>query len=84
MRKELSDIRKALKSGVRTELQASKLAKVAAAALNPKATATGEKLAEAFRLIPIADQLRGESAAARESAIEVLDQAEKEAAHKKN
>ena len=84
MRKELSDIRQALKSGVRTELQASKLAKVAAAALHPKATATGEKLEEAFRLIPIADQLRGESAAARESAIELLDQAAKEATHKKN
>jgi len=84
MRKELSDIRKALKSGVRTELQASKLAKEAAAALNPKAKATGEKLEEAFRLIPIADRLRGESAAARESAIELLDQAAKEANPKTN
>jgi hypothetical protein len=83
MRKELSDIRKALKNDVRTELQASKLAKVAAAAINPKATATGERLEEAFRLIPIADQLRGESTAARQSAIELLDQAEKEASHKK-
>ncbi|UDL89555.1 hypothetical protein LGH82_31640 [Mesorhizobium sp. PAMC28654] len=56
---------------------------MAAAALNPEATATGEKLEEAFRLIPIADQLRGESKAARASAIELLDQAETEATHKK-
>lgn len=83
MSKELSDIRKALKNDVRTQQQARKLAKVAAAALNPKATATGEKLEEAFRLIPIADQLRGESTAAREFAIEVLDQAERESTHKK-
>ena len=83
MRKELSDIRKALKNDVRTEMQARKLAKVAAAALNPEATATGEKLDEAFRLIPVADQLRGESAAARQSAIELLDEAAKEAASRK-
>lgn len=83
MRKELSDIRKSLKNDVRTEMQARKLAKVAAAAINPKATATGEKLEEAFRLVPVADQLRGESAAARQSAIELLAEAAKEAASKK-
>ena len=83
MRKELSGIRKALKSDVRTEMQARKLAKVAAAALNPEAMATGEKLDEAFRLIPVADRFRGESAAARQSAIDLLDEAAKEAASKK-
>jgi len=76
MSKDLSAIRKALKGGLGTDQQARKLAKEAAAVLDPKAAATARKLEGAFRSIPIADQLRGDSKAARKSAIDLLDEAE--------
>ena len=49
MAKDLSAIRKALKSGLGTDQQARKLAKEAAAVLDPKAAATAKKLEGAFR-----------------------------------
>lgn len=84
MAKDLSTIRKALKGDVYTDLQARKLAKEAAASLNPTAAATEKKLKEAFRLIPLAEQLRGESKAARKSALDLLDDAEQVSSEKKS
>jgi hypothetical protein len=76
MAKDLSGIRKALKSGLETDQQARKLAKEAAAVLDPKAAATAKKLEGAFRSFPMADCLRGDSKAARKSALDLLDDAE--------
>lgn len=84
MAKRLSNIRKILKDSVETDLQATKLAKEAAATLHPQAVATEQKLLEAFRLIPVAKRLRGESEAARNAALDLLDQAENDSAKKKS
>ena len=75
MADKLSDIKRQLKSksGVRNQSQARSLAREAAARLNPEASETRERLDEAFGQIPIADQFRGESDAARQSAIEALE-----------
>jgi hypothetical protein len=70
---KLSDIKRRLKSGVRNQTQARNLAREASALLNPEATETRNNLEEAFGQIPIADQFRGESTAARKSAIEKLE-----------
>jgi len=73
----LSDVRRALKTGVDTELQARQLARTAATTLDPEAEETRERLQQAFADIPVAEQFRGESAAARRSALQALDEAEK-------
>ena len=70
---KLNDIKRQLKSGVHNQAEARKLARQAAARLNPDATETRDRLDEAFGQIPIADQFRGESKAARQAAIEALD-----------
>jgi hypothetical protein len=72
----LSDVRATLKDGVRSQQQARKLARVAAAALNPDADEMRERLERSFGEIPIAEQFRGESAAARDHAVKMLDEAE--------
>ena len=69
----LGDIKRRLKSGVRNQTQARNLAREATALLNPEAVETRQSLEEAFGQIPIADQFRGESAEARKSAIETLE-----------
>ena len=71
---KLSDVRAKLKSEVRTQQQARKLARLAAAALDPDAEEMRERLERSFGEIPIADQFRGESAAARDNAVKVLDE----------
>ena len=76
MADKLGDIRRQLKSGVRSQQEARNLAREAAARLNPDAVETRERLDEAFGQIPIADQFRGESEAARQAAIEALDKLE--------
>ena len=76
MAKQLSKIRRALKDNVETDLQARKLAKEAAASLNPHAAATEQKLQQAFRLSPVAKRLRGESEVARNAALDLLDEVE--------
>ena len=73
MNDRLGDIKRRLKSGVRNQTQARNLAREASALLNPEATETHNSLEEAFGQIPIADQFRGESTAARKSAIETLE-----------
>jgi hypothetical protein len=73
---KLSAVRAQLKDGISTRQQARKLARFAAAALNPDADETRERLERSFGEIPIAEQLRGESAAARDHAVKTLDQAE--------
>ena len=80
MAKGLSGIRKALKSRLETDQQARKLAKEAAAVLDPKAAAAAKKLEGAFRSIPMADRLRGDSKAARKTALDLLDDAEDDSA----
>lgn len=70
---KLDDIKRQLKSGVRNRAQARNLAREAAAMLNPEAEETRDRLDEAFGQIPIADQFRGESRAARKAAIEALE-----------
>ena len=70
---KLGDIKRRLRSGVGNQAQARNLAREASALLNPEATETRQSLEEAFGQIPIADQFRGESAAARKSAIETLE-----------
>ena len=72
----LSDVRATLKDGIRSQQQARKLARVAAAALNPDADEIRERLERSFGEIPIAEQFRGESAAARDNAVKTLDSAE--------
>ena len=84
MAKQLSNVRRVLKDNVETDLQARKLAKEAAASLHPQAAATEQKLLEAFRLIPVAKRLRGESEAARHAALDVLDEAEKDSSEKEH
>lgn len=79
MRDKIDDIRKTLKSHVGTEWQAKKLAQVAAAALAPEAMKMERRLVDAFRAIPKAGQLRGESEAARQAALDALEEAVKEA-----
>ena len=71
----LSDVRARLKEGVSSQQQARKLARVAAAALDPEAEMR-ERLERSFGEIPIAEQFRGESAAARDNAVKTLDSAE--------
>lgn len=75
MKDKLSKVRDQLKNDVHSELQAKRLAHEATAALSPDATAAADSLAEAFRAIPIADRLRGDSEAARQSALDALDDA---------
>jgi len=70
----LGEIKRRLKSGVQNQNQARILAREAAALLNPEATETRHSLEEAFGQIPIADQFRGESKAARKSAINALEE----------
>lgn len=77
MADKLSDVRRALKTGVETALQARQLARTAVTTLDPDAEKTREQLQQAFAEIPIAEQLRGESAAARKSALKALADAEK-------
>ena len=72
----LSDVRARLKEGVSTQQQARKLARVAAVALDPEADEMRERLERSFGEIPIAEQFRGESAAARDNAVKTLDNAE--------
>jgi hypothetical protein len=74
MKDKLSKVKDQLRTGVHSELQAKHLAHEATAALSPDAMAAADALAEAFRAIPIADRLRGESEAARQSAINALDE----------
>ena len=76
MADKLNDIKRQLKSGVRNQAEARSLARQAAARLDPDATETRDRLDEAFGQIPIADQFRGESKAARQAAIEALDKLE--------
>ena len=77
MADELNDIKRQLKSGVRNQAEARSLARQAAdQAENPDAAETRDRLDEAFGQIPIADQFRGESKAARQAAIEALDKLE--------
>lgn len=76
MADKLNDIKRQLKSGVRNQAEARSLARQAAARLNPDAAETRDRLDEAFGQIPIADQFRGESKAARQAAIEALDKLE--------
>ena len=72
----LSDVRARLKEGVSSQQQARKLARVAAVALDPEADEMRERLERSFGEIPIAEQFRGESAAARDNAVKTLDDAE--------
>ncbi|WP_192183238.1 hypothetical protein [Mesorhizobium amorphae] len=69
-----------MKDDVGTDLQARKLAKEAAVSLHPHAAATERKLQQAFRLIPVAKRLRGESEAARNAALDLLDEVENDSA----
>ncbi|UVK37934.1 hypothetical protein LHFGNBLO_005046 [Mesorhizobium sp. AR10] len=78
MARKLSDVRDALNSDMETDQQARKLARVAAAHVAPKAMEMEKKLEDAFRRIPQADRLRGESKAARKSARDLLDAVEQE------
>jgi hypothetical protein len=73
MADRFNDIKRTLKSGVRSQNQARTLARQASARLDPEATDTRERLDEAFRQIPIADQFRGESDGARQAAIDALE-----------
>lgn len=79
MSDKIEHIRKSLKDSIKTELQAKKLAQVAAAAIAPEAMKMERRLDDAFRAIPKAEQLRGELAKAREAALEALESAVKEA-----
>ena len=71
---KFNDIKRRLKSGVRSRHEAKKLAAEASALLNPEASEARRSLDDAFGQIPIAEQFRGESAAARQSAIEALEE----------
>lgn len=79
MRDKFDDIRKTLKTEITTELQAKKLAQVAAAAIAPEAMKMERRLEDAFRAIPKAVQLRGESDTARQAALDALESALDEA-----
>ena len=74
MSDRFKDIKRALKSGVRNQLQARNLAREASTRLDPDAAEVRDRLDEAFGQIPIADQFRGESDAARHAAIETLEE----------
>lgn len=78
MSRKLDAVRRALKDGVATDLEARRLAKTALSELNPQAFALEEKLTHAFRQIPVADQLRGDSERARDTALEILIDAERQ------
>lgn len=75
MTDKIDDIRKKLESGVSTDSQAKILAQAAAAAIAPEAMKMQRRLDEAFRAIPQADGLRGESEQARQTAIAALESA---------
>jgi len=81
-RQQLSKVRKALKSSIASDLQARKLAKEALVSLHPQAAATEQRLLETSRLIPAAQQLRGESEAARNAALDLLEEAESQSTEK--
>jgi hypothetical protein len=74
MSDRFNDIKRALKSGVRNQLQARNLAREASTRLDPEAAEARDRLDEAFGQIPIADQFRGESDVARHAAIEALEE----------
>jgi len=50
--------------------------------LHPQAAATEQRLLETSRLIPAAQQLRGESEAARNAALDLLEEAESQSTEK--
>ena len=78
MTDKLSDLRKTIRAkGPATASQARKLARIALGDAAPEATRLEKKLSDALEAIPMAEQFRGESAAARQTALETVDEVEK-------
>ena len=81
---KFDDLRKSIKTQSLTREQSRKLAKQAARLAAPDAAELEENLTEAFGAIHIADELRGESSAARAEALELVDKAEKASRQRKS
>lgn len=81
---KFDDLRKSIKTQSLTREQSRKLAKQAARMVAPDTAKLEENLTEAFGAIPIADEFRGESSAARAEALELVDKAEKASRQRKS
>jgi hypothetical protein len=85
MTDKLVDLRKLIRGeGPKTAEQARKLARTALGAAAPEAMRLAEKLTDALEAIPIAEKLRGESEAARQSALDAVDDVAKLKRSKRN
>lgn len=80
---KFENLRKSIKTRPLTREQSRKLAKQAAKLVSPDAAKLQDELAEALGAIHIAEAFRGESAAARAEALELVDKAEKVSRGKK-
>ena len=76
--KELAKLKRVVRSrGPKNAEQARTMAKAAVRAASPKTVSLEEKLRHDLEAIPVAESFRGESAAARQTALDTIAEVEK-------